>query len=288
VSRRFRDGKPAPFGGGKGGDGDTLKSCFLAIKEFDEKAPVAITGMAATNERLCIADASGKIRTFDPNTMVKTDEFDAPGARQLTFAPDGALWVIKGGGATAPAKITHYSARGQLLPQTISGIAVPTALACDAKARLFITDDGPDQLVRIFDTATGRQIATFGVKGGIFSGVKGKVGPQRFNGLVGVGSDGVGNFYVACKGRPDGNGSGLVLQSYQPGGALNWELLGLEFVDNADVDPAADTNVYTKEEHFVMDYRKRRGQEWSYRGYALDRFAYPNDPGCTWISAARS
>ena len=116
------------------------------------------------------------------------------------------------------------------------------------------------------------------MKGGIFSGVKGQVGPQRFNGLVGVGADSAGNIYVACKGRPDGNGSGLVLQSYKPDGALNWELLGLEFVDNADVDPAADTNVYTKEEHFVMDYSKPRGQEWSYKGYTLDRFAYPNDP----------
>src|SRR5208282_4312395 len=137
VSRRFRGGKPAPFAGGKGGDGDTLKGCFLPMNEFDEKAPVAITGMAATNERLCIADASGRIRTFDPNTMVKTDEFNAPGARQLTFEPDGTLWVIQGGGATAPAKIVHYTASGELLPQTISGIAAPTALACDTKKRLF-------------------------------------------------------------------------------------------------------------------------------------------------------
>ncbi|MGO8925883.1 MAG: hypothetical protein ACLQU3_03160 [Limisphaerales bacterium] len=278
VSRRLRDGKPAPFAGGKGGDGDTLKGCFLPVNEFDEKAPVVITGMAVTNERLCIADTSGKIRTFDPTTMTKTEEFDAPGARQIAFAPDGTLWVIQGSEATASAKIAHYSANGELLPQTISGIAVPTALAGDTKTRLFVTDGGPEQLVRIFDTATCRQIATFGVKGGIFSGVKGQVGPQRFNGLVGAGSDAAGNIYVACKGRPDGNGSGLVLQSYKPGGGLNWELLGLEFVDNADVDPAADTNAYTKEEHFVMDYRKTRGQEWSYRGYTLDRFAYPNDP----------
>ena len=104
VSRRFRDGKPAPFEGGKGGDGDTLKGCFLPINEFDEKAPVAITGMAATNEQLCIADASGNIQTFDPSTMAKTGEFDAPGARQIAFAPDGSLWVIQGGGASASAE----------------------------------------------------------------------------------------------------------------------------------------------------------------------------------------
>ena len=278
VSRRFRDGKPAPFEGGKGGDGDTLNACFLPVNEFDEKAPVAITGMAATNERLCIADTSGKIRIFDPKTMTKTGEFDAPLAGQITFAPDGSLWVIQGTEGRLSAKIAHYSASGELLPQTISGVAVPTSLTCNTKAQLLVADNGPDQQVKIFDTVTCRQVATLGVKGGIFSGVKGQVGPRRFNGLTGVGSDAEGNIFVACKGRSDGNGSGLVLQSYKPDGALNWELLGLEFVDNADVDPAADMNVYTKEEHFVMDYSKPRGQEWSYRGYTLDRFAHPNDP----------
>ena len=58
VSRRFRDGRPAPFAGGKGGDGDTLKGCFLPVNEFDEKAPVAITGMASdereTLRRRCV------------------------------------------------------------------------------------------------------------------------------------------------------------------------------------------------------------------------------------------
>ena len=278
VSRRRRDGTPAPFEAGKGGDGDTLKGCFLPIHEFDEKAPLAITGMAATNERLCVADASGKIRVFDPNTMTKTAEFEVPRAGQITFAPDGSLWVIQGGKGPTAAKIAHYSASGERLPQAISGVAVPTVLACHAKAHLLVADNGPDQQVKVFDSATCRQVAALGVKGGIFFARKGQVGPQRFNGLIGVGSDAAGNIYVACRGRPDGNGSGLVLQSYKTDGALLWELLGLEFVDNADVDPAADTNVYTKEEHFVMDYSKPRGQEWSYKGYTLDRFAHPNDP----------
>jgi hypothetical protein len=278
VSRRFLNGNRAPFEGGKGGDGDTLEGCFLPLNEFDEKAPVAITGMAATNERLCIADASGKIRIFDPRTMTKTGEFNARRAGPIAFAPDGSLWVVQGGEGAASAKIMHYSARGELLPQTVSGITAPTALACNAKGQLLVADNGRDQQVKLFDAPTSRQVATFGVKAGVFSGVKGQIGPQRFNGLVGVGSDAVGNIYVACKGRPDGNGSGLVLQSYKMDGTLNWELLGLEFVDNGDVDPAADTNVYTKEEHFVMDYSQPRGQEWSYRGYTLDRFAHPNDP----------
>ncbi|MGA2618752.1 MAG: hypothetical protein ABSF26_14150 [Thermoguttaceae bacterium] len=280
VSRRLRDGKPAPFDRGKGGDGDTLKGCFLVVNQFDEKSPVAVTGMAATNQRLCVADAAGKIRIFDPNTMTQTGEFDFPRARQIAFAPDGSLWIIRGGEGAAPVEIRHCSIAGEARAQAVSGVAVPTALACDAKGRLFVADNGPDQQVKIYDAATCRQVGAFGAKGGLLSGVKGQVGPQRFNGLAGVGLDAAGNLYVACRGRVNryGNGTGLVLESYQPGGSRNWQLLGLEFVDMADVDPAADTHVYTKAQHFVMNYGKPRGQEWLYRGYTLDRFAYPNDP----------
>ncbi|HEY3323220.1 MAG TPA: hypothetical protein VGP72_22390 [Planctomycetota bacterium] len=283
ISRRLRDGKPAPFDGGKGGDGDTLKGCFLPVNEFDEKAAVPITGLAASNDKLYVADASGKIKIFDPNTMVKTGEFDAPRAKQIALTSDGSLWALQVGVGSGPSlppapQVGHYSTKGEPLPQTILGAVVPRALASDAKGHILVADDWLDQQVKVFDPVSCKQVGTLGVKHGIFSGVKGQVGPGRLNGLVGVGSDAAGNIYVACKGRSDGNGSGLVLQSYKPDGTLNWELLGLEFVDNADVDPAADTNVYTKEEHFAMDYSKPRGQEWSYKGYTLDRFAYPNDP----------
>ena len=306
VSRRKRDGKPAPFEGGKGGDGDTLKGCFCVVNEFDEKAAVPITGMAATNEKLFVVDATGVLSSYDAYSMERLHhapclEFQTrPSLRagQLAFDPggypgkhfDSLLWIVHRQDADKPAALVQY-AEGPFMTgegpyKAIRDVVAPTALAFDAKGQLLVADDGPDQQVKVFDTKTCKQVGALGVKGGVFSGVKGQVGPQRLNGLIGVGADKDGNIYVACKGRADGNGSGLVLQSYKPeagtGGdaraTLNWELLGLEFVDNADVDPGADTNVYTKEEHFVMDYSKPRGREWSYKGYTLDRFAYPNDP----------
>jgi hypothetical protein len=55
-------------------------------------------------------------------------------------------------------------------------------------------------------------------------------------------------------------------------------LLGLQFVDNADADPGTDgVDVFTKQEHFVMDYSKSNGQEWSYKGYTVDKFRYRDD-----------
>ncbi len=61
--------------------------------------------------------------------------------------------------------------------------------------------------------------------------------------------------------------------------ARNWVLHGLEFVDNASLDPASETDAYTKQEHFTLDYSKKTaGTEWQYTGCTLNRFKYPNDP----------
>jgi hypothetical protein len=50
-------------------------------------------------------------------------------------------------------------------------------------------------------------------------------------------------------------------------------------MDCADVDPDSDgIDVYTKHEHFVMDWRKPPGQQWTYKGFTIDPFRYPQDP----------
>ena len=54
--------------------------------------------------------------------------------------------------------------------------------------------------------------------------------------------------------------------------------MGLEFVDLADLDPASERDVFTKEEHFAMDWTKPAGQEWSYQGYTVNPLKYPHDP----------
>lgn len=69
-----------------------------------------------------------------------------------------------------------------------------------------------------------------------------------------------------------------MLEAYDPAGRLKWRLYGLTFVDLADVDPADDRKVFTKEERFDMDYGRPRGTEWTYRAYTVNRFRYPQDP----------
>jgi len=69
-----------------------------------------------------------------------------------------------------------------------------------------------------------------------------------------------------------------VLEAYAPDGTLRWQLFGLCFVDMADVDPADDRQLFTKEERFDIDYGAPRGREWSYRAYTVDRLRFPEDP----------
>jgi hypothetical protein len=45
-----------------------------------------------------------------------------------------------------------------------------------------------------------------------------------------------------------------------------------------DANPRSLNDVYTKEEHFILDYARPAGKNWNYQGYTVDRFKYPDDP----------
>ena len=155
------------------------------------------------------------------------------------------------------------------------------ALCLDRQGRLLVADGGSAQQVRIYDVHGLRPhlVRTLGTRGGIVGGQGkqiGQAGPLRFNHLTGVGCDAQGNVYVASNGSVAGGGT--VMECYAPSGRRLWRLLGLEFIDCAEPDPASDTDVYTKEEHFVMDYARPAGQQWTYQGYTVNRFKYPDDP----------
>jgi hypothetical protein len=98
----------------------------------------------------------------------------------------------------------------------------------------------------------------------------------KFYGITGVGTDAAGNIYINSNGF---NNSGTDLRKLSPNGKLQWQLLGLHFVDNADTDPATDgIEVFAKQEHFVMNYSKPAGQQWTYKAYTINPFKYPQDP----------
>lgn len=268
VRRYNLSGEPAPFAGGRGYD----KSMLIVSTSGQ------VTGLANAGSELYVSDsAANRIRVYDTETLAELRSWSSDRPKQIAVDPQSNLWILQAKDATNPPKILHYSKTGTLLSQKITDVVDPTALAIDRQGRLLVAENGPRQQVLIYDiSGTPKLIGTFGTQGGIYSGTRGEVGELKLNGLTGVGTDRAGNIYVSNDGF---GGSGTDLRKFSPLGKMQWQLLGLQFVDNADADPGTDgLDVFTKHEHFMMDYSKENGQEWSYKAYTLDKFRYPDDP----------
>ena len=286
VSRRRRDGSPAPFDGGKGGDGDTLKSVYLPINETAESVNAEITGLAAdAQNHLFVSDPhSAQVKVYDADRMVLLHSWRVERPAALAVDSKGDLWVVQTGTTTQNARLLHLTADGRAMPDgfELPKEVKPGGLCLDAQGRLLLTDRGVAQQIRVYSThnVPPAFTGTIGVRGGIFAGKGseiGRDGPLRFNDPVGVGVDRTGNLYVCSSGSVAGGGT--VLESYDEDNKRLWRLQGLAFIDTADVDPTSDgVNVYTKDKHYVMDFSKSAGQEATYRGYTANRFKYPDDP----------
>ena len=279
VARRFRSDitQAASFDGAKGGAGDTIVD-FLMIFEVPWGTDAAIVGMYATDTRMYVAcPYDNTIKVYDAETMAYITSWSVTNPSEMCMDSYGKLWIIQPG----TNKVLRYDTNGTKQAQEISlpGEVVPSALCVDTQGRLLVADAGENQQIRIYTNINSSPTfdSTFGVAGGILAGPSpGEFGNLRFNKPMGVGVDSSGNVYVASRGCTGGGST--VLESYTSGGTLNWHLFGLEFVDCAGMDPGSEVNVYTKEEHFVMDYSLSAGQEWSYKGYTVNRYKYPDDP----------
>lgn len=261
-------GEPVPFAGGRGYD----KSMLIVSTSSQ------VTGLANAGNELYVSDsAANRIRVYDTETLAELRSWPVDRPKQIAVDPQSNLWILQAKDPTNPPKILHYSKTGTLLSQKITDVVDPTALAIDPQGRLLVTENGPRQQVLIYDiSGTPKLIGTFGTQGGIYSGTKGEVGELKLKGLTGVGTDRAGNIYVSNDGF---GGSGTDLRKFSPIGKMQWQLLGLQFVDNADADSGIDgLDVFTKHEHFMMDYSKSNGQEWTYKSYTVDKFRYPDDP----------
>ncbi|WP_404987444.1 hypothetical protein [Caballeronia sp. LZ043] len=299
VSRRDIDDpkRAMPFDGAPDADkalvsaddpAATLARSFLKIADTtDDAARGDIGGLAANDALLYVANtARDRIERYDARSMQPKSQWSAPQPGRIALAQDGSLWGIVESLGAHP-RIAHFSASGALLDDAphLADETIAVDIALDRQGRLLVADNGPRQQVLLFSKQGGayRETGTLGERGGIFSGVPGKPGPQRFNGLTGVGVDASGNVYVSGNGigARDGSigaGLGATLESYSPAGALRWQMQGLLFVDGAWIDPARPDSVYTGNKRFELDLSKPPGQEWRYAGFLSGRFKYPDDP----------
>ncbi|WP_410838138.1 hypothetical protein [Paraburkholderia sp. SIMBA_030] len=265
-----------------------LAASFLMVNEVPAGTVADIGGLAASDTTLYVSNTTrDRIQIYDADSMMKKDAWDVHEPGRIALAPDGTVWALTDTRGDRAPGVAHYTSGGQRLndelPLPADTVAVD--IAVDQLGRVLIADNGPRQQVLFFSKTNGHYAAsgTLGERGGIFSGTPGRPGPQRFNGLTGVGVDVRGNVYVSANGigpRYDSAGAtlGATLESYAPDRRQQWQVQGLLFVDGAWMDPSRPDSVYTGNKRFELDLSKPTGHEWKYAGFLSDRFRYPDDP----------
>jgi hypothetical protein len=304
VRRYNMDGTPMPWTSGGGGVDNSL----LIVDSVPAGTNSHLRGLAINRvsgphlNKLYVSDtALGKIRIYKDNgttiSLIKDVAFTRP--RGIAIDPtNSVVRIIQADDPATPltneAKIVKMSATGLIsLVDDISfaGTTVaPTAVAVDNAGKIFVTDDGPNQRVLIYNAnQTPATPASFGDLNGIYSGTIGQVQPTKLNGPMGIGVDNAGNLYIAADGpnvlamgssglREQGTGAEIRRFGPAPSRTPQWFRHGLEFIDAADADPGTDgADVFTKDAHYAMDLTQPSGFEATYVGMTVDRFNYPDD-----------
>jgi hypothetical protein len=279
----------APFTGGIANSANATKNSFLAVDTVTTGVDAGIRGLAANDTTLYVSDQyTNQVIAYDANTMQRLSSFNVMSPGSIAIDTDSTLWVITGALTGQPA-VAHYSSSGAPIagaPVLPAGV-VPTDIAIAPSGQLFISDNGPNQQLYIYNkTASGQTQAagSFGTVHGVFhNGGATQVG--EFNGITGFGFDQAGNLYVGQNNEGPRQlnsasvGSGAVLQAFTGvSRALKWELDGLLFVDGATFDPASENTIYTGSKIFTMNWANAIGHQWTYSAFTVNRFTFPGDP----------
>ncbi len=233
---------------------------------------IGITGVSA-NELFVTAAVYqlNKVFVYDAGlTLLRTINAD----RALYATPDNAgnVWIIQGADKDNAPIVREYNTSGQATGREIAGLSDPRSLQISKTGQLIIGDNGENQQVFFYNLSAAPELAnTFGAKGGITSGIAGEVKPDKFNGIVYAGTDSLNNLYVVT------NREGAIIRKFDDQLNHVWQKYGLAFVDMADADPDNETEIYSAEERYSMDYSKENGQEQEYRACLLNADKYPED-----------
>lgn len=301
VRRYNLDGTVAPFSNGYGYDGSLL---VVTTNGTDTGGNDVITGLACANGQLYVSDITdGVIKVYSLSSLSQTPgaTWTEAGIGQLAVDGYGNLWGLyysgsaytkmgasldqQGYAGTNTCELIQiYTPGGHVGsgPITFASGAHPAALGYNFSTGLMmVADQGPDQNIKCYNPTSysgspTTVVSTIGATGGVYSGTKGQAGALRFAMPSGVGADSSGKVYVSQDGGLQLGAS--VLESYT-GSTRNWVLYGMEWLDNADIDSGSQSDVYTNDRHFSMNWNNTTpGTEWSYTGYTINPFDYPQDP----------
>lgn len=267
IQRFSRAGRTAGWVGGRG-----FQSSYLVVRDSGWNPAIARLALDPGAKELYLFDSSAadgaRIQAYDLSTMSQTPKasWRISGVRDMASDHAGSLWILKDG------EIARYSNRGAKQAQVLPKVAAPTRMSFDRSGRILVFDDSTLQVHVFGDLATTpREIATLGIPGGIYSGTKGRVAPGKLlPKCAGIGTDSVGNIYLAWGGIAPVAGSDI--RSYTPGGDLRWQVLGHTFVACGGFDPATDgQDIYFRDYHYGMEYGKAPGKGQRYESFHWDR-----------------
>ena len=259
--------------------------------------------LAASGGELYVSDPNNnRILVYSTTTGAALRNFAFTCPATLAVEPSGNLWIVQSAHSYAGSipvenpyiaapQILRYSKTGTKLSQSIAGIGDPANVVVDSSGRLLVADNGPNQQVCAFKNLASTPIldTTFGNGGkfgdqyGTLSGVRGAVAPTKLYNLTGVGTDSSGNLFV-CLSGPSPRGDNPLMDTdirkfSGTSGAMQWRLLGKEFVDIGDADPDNLSNYYSKDSRYNIEYSNDApGQNWTYSAFTIDPFRYPKDP----------
>lgn len=285
VSRRNRSdiNNAVAFTGGKGGKDNSPVGSFLPIHEVPDAIKVevgGITGLYASETELFVCCSyDNKIRVYDASTMAYKREWTVKTPKNIFMDAQSKIWVAIGMNAT---KIERYDVNGTKQDQEINLEAGSYVgdFCIDSNNRLLIGDVGQREQVLIYTSIDNSPslTSTFGALNGIYSGIPGQMGSQKFHQVRGIGTDNSGNIYIGNT-QWYTSGPGYVLESYTSAGILNFSRNCVVFVDAAGADASSDAlDIYGAAEYFTLNYNAPAGLEATLAGYTVNRYKYPDDP----------
>ena len=258
-----------------------------------------VTGLAIWQNELYVSDyPENRILVYDLDTLavsyspepIRTFSFAEPG--RLTVDGEGYLWIVR----QSDNRIYQYARSGESQQKKVvlpEGSIADDVQYNDSEGNtyaglLMVADNGPDLNIKFYDPkkATGSATpatpeATFGEKGGIYSGVPGEYKPTKFRErLTGIDNDADGNLYVSMAGTQRVNAHTSLL-SFKPSGELRWDRHNLAFIDVGVMDPRSENDVYSEFYRYRVEYNQgfedNQAKGWSIKGYTMDTARYPDD-----------
>jgi hypothetical protein len=198
--------------------------------------------------------------TLDASQPIRAIRVLSPDLTMCRMAAYAPPQVIAG-------RVLKYE--GAELKASLNDITQPMDIAIDPRTkRLFVADGGPEHQIHGFSDQNGqmKHEVSFGEKGG-WRSQKGKIGPQSFENIRGIGFDAQGCLYVCDVGM-----AGMCqsrLHAFTPDFEPKWSLHGTSFLDSVDADPQSPRDVFSSFNHY-------RDEKWI--ASTLDRARFPDDP----------